>query len=267
MKRVELVGSSGTDVPAQLEVRGVGKQYGGVHALSDLTLTFQIGEIRGLLGPNGAGKTTLFDILAGAQRPSCGSVLLDGIDITNRSPTWRARSGIRRTFQRQQVFGWLSVEDNVLAAQEWAGGGGGVAADLLALPGRRRVERERRAEVDEILSRLGLADQRQQLASHLPIGGTRLLELARALVGAPRVLLLDEPTSGLEPHETAKLGEVLHELRAQGECTIVLVEHDVSFVMAHVDQVTVLDRGYLVAEGAPSTIQNDSSVRSLYLGT
>lgn len=267
MKRTNPVGLTSPDAPAHLEVRGVGKQYGGVQALSDISLTFRIGEIRGLLGPNGAGKTTLFDILAGAQRPSCGSVLLDGIDITHRSPTWRARSGIRRTFQRQQVFGWLSVEDNVLAAQEWAGGGGGIAADLLGLSVRRRVERRRRAQVDEILTRLGLSDQRQQLAGHLSIGGTRLLELARALVGVPRVLLLDEPTSGLEPHETARLGEVLHELRAQEACTIVLVEHDVSFVMAHVDQVTVLDRGCLVAEGDPSTIQNDPSVRALYLGT
>src|ERR1700755_1147659 len=125
-----------------LEAKDIVVRFGGVHALRGVDLTVEPGEVCGLIGPNGAGKTTLFDVLSGTTLPTSGTVRLDGIDVTRRSATWRARHGLRRTFQRQQIFGSLSVEDNVLAALEWHGGGGGLAGDLLGLPSRRRRERE-----------------------------------------------------------------------------------------------------------------------------
>ena len=129
---------------ATLSAAGVSVRFGGVTAVADVSIDARAGEVLGLIGPNGAGKTTLFDVLSGIRSPTSGRIVYEGADITKRSPTWRSRHGIRRTFQRQQMFGWLSVEDNVLVALEWRGGGGGLLADLAGLPTRRRRERERR---------------------------------------------------------------------------------------------------------------------------
>jgi branched-chain amino acid transport system ATP-binding protein len=254
-----------SDEPA-LDVRGVTVRFGGVFALRSVDLALAHGEIRGLIGPNGAGKTTLFDCIAGINRPTEGSIRFRGEDITRRSPVWRSRHGMRRTFQRQQVFGWLSVEDNVLAALEWRGGGGGTVADLTRMPTRARREAERRARVDEVLEMCGLVDVRAQHASSLPIGQARLLEMARAIVDRPSLLLLDEPTSGLAERETMRLGELVRTIRVETGCSVLLVEHDVAFVMAHCDRVSVLDLGEVLAEGPPEAIAADAAVRSAYLG-
>jgi branched-chain amino acid transport system ATP-binding protein len=249
-----------------LEARGVSVRFGGVTALRSVSLTFPRGSIHGLIGPNGAGKTTLFDTLSGITPASDGRVFLDGRDITGRSPTWRSRHGIRRTFQRQQTFGWLSVEDNLLCALEWHGGGGGLVADLVAAPSRRRIEQRRRGRVEEVLALCGLTRLRSVLAGNLPIGGARIVEIARAIVDDPRMLLLDEPTSGLEEPEVERVGELIRQVRDAEGCGIVLVEHDIGFVMRECETITVLNLGEVLAQGRPAEIGSDADVMAAYLG-
>ncbi|MBN2624905.1 MAG: ABC transporter ATP-binding protein [Acidimicrobiales bacterium] len=248
-----------------LAVDGVTKRYGGIIALEDVSLTVGAGEVVGLIGPNGAGKTTLFDIVSGVQAPSAGTVRLDGRAITTTSPERRARAGIRRTFQRVQLYGHLSVEDNILTATEWRGGGGGLLADLVGAPTRARRERERRARVASVMEAVGIADLAPLPAGSLPIGQARLVELARAVVDEPRVLLLDEPASGLADHEAERFAAQVARLRAS-DVAVVLVEHDVGFVMGQCDRVVVLDLGRVLAEGSPTEIQQHPAVRAAYLG-
>lgn len=245
-----------------LGVEGVSVAFGGVRALEGVSFEVPRGQVCGVIGPNGAGKTTLFDVVSGLRRPSAGRVRVAGADVTRWSALRRARGGVRRTFQRTQVFGGLSVRDNVLAALDWHGGGGGMVADLAGWPGRRRLERERRERVAEVLELCGLGGSGDAYADSLPVGQRRLVELARALVDRPRVLLLDEPTSGLDAEQTARLGEILRGLST----TILLVEHDMGFVMGVCDRLVVLDLGRVIAAGAPAEVRADPSVRAAYLG-
>ncbi|MFJ9592261.1 ABC transporter ATP-binding protein [Streptomyces virginiae] len=245
---------------------GVGVRFGGVRALSGVDLGIRAGEVCGLIGPNGAGKTTLFDVLSGIRRPDRGRVLLDGADITRRSPVWRARHGMRRTFQRQQLFGQLTVADNVLVAQEWRGGGGGPAADLLALPSRRARERTRRLRTERVLADCGIGTLGTSYAGGLPVGQARMVELARAVADPPRVLLLDEPASGMSAPERERLAAVVRRLAAQDGCAVLLVEHNVAFVMDLCTRVVVLDLGTVLAEGTPAEVRADPLVREAYLG-
>lgn len=256
----------GADRQPVLQARDITVSFGGVRALAAVNATFYPGEVCGLIGPNGAGKTTFFDCLSGVRTPTSGTIAFDGVDITRRSATWRAQHGIRRTFQRQQTFGWLSVEDNVLVALEWRGGGGGLAADLVAFPSRVSVETERRKRVDQVLDLCGIVDLRNEPAANLPIGRARMVEMARAIVDRPRVLLLDEPTSGLEESETEHLGEVMQRARAEEGCAVVLVEHDVGFVMRQCDRIVVLNLGSVIADDVPEVIRNDAAVGAAYLG-
>jgi branched-chain amino acid transport system ATP-binding protein len=248
-----------------LSIRLVGKRFGGLTALKDVSLDVVGGEVCGLIGPNGAGKTTLFDIVSGVTTPTSGTVVIDGRDVTHQLPERRARSGVRRTFQRVQLYGRLSVEDNVLTAMEWHGGGGGLLADLVAAPGRRRREAERRRQATTVLEACGLSDLRGAMAGSLPIGQARLVELARAIADHPRLLLLDEPTSGLSAQEASRFGEQIQRLKQEG-VAIVLVEHDVGFVMGQCDRVVVLNLGTILAEGTPDQIQSHVEVREAYLG-
>ncbi|MEV4475715.1 ABC transporter ATP-binding protein [Nonomuraea sp. NPDC049504] len=245
-----------------LAVDGVSVAFGGVKALDQVSFEVEEGVVCGVIGPNGAGKTTLFDVVSGLGRPVEGRVRVDGRDVTGLPPVRRARAGVRRTFQRTQVFGRLTVEDNVLAALDWHGGGGGLAADLVGLPARRRLERDRRERVAEVLELCGLDGQREAYAAALPVGGRRLVELARALADRPRLLLLDEPTSGLDAAQTARLAEVVRSL----ETTVLLVEHDMGFVMDVCDRIVVLDLGRVIAAGPPAEIREDPVVRAAYLG-
>jgi branched-chain amino acid transport system ATP-binding protein len=254
------------DGTAVLETRAVSVRFGGVSALDGVDLAFAPSEMCGLIGPNGAGKTTLFDVLSGVRAPASGEVVLDGAAVTGRSATWRARHGLRRTFQRQQTFGALSVADNLLVALEWRGGGGGLAGDLVRLPARADHERRRRDRVDEVVEQCDLADVRDVPAGRLPIGRARMVELARAVVDPPRVLLLDEPTSGLEDAEADRLVEVVHDVRDRHGTAVVLVEHDVGLVMRACDRVVVLHLGAVLADGPPAEVRADPAVRAAYLG-
>jgi branched-chain amino acid transport system ATP-binding protein len=248
-----------------LVLHEVSKSFGGVRALDAVSFGVERGEVCGLIGPNGAGKTTLFDIISGVQAPTSGRVEIDGVDVTGEAPELRARAGVRRTFQRAQLYGNLSVEDNVLTALEWRGGGGGLVADLVGAPARRRLERDRREQIDVVLDQCGLTAWRGAPAGTLPIGQARLVELARAIADQPQLLLLDEPTSGLSPTELACFTERIDELR-RSDLAMVLVEHDMSFVMAQCSRVVVLDLGKVIADGTPAEVQADEQVRSIYLG-
>jgi ABC-type branched-subunit amino acid transport system ATPase component len=260
------MGTPHAEERAALALEGVSVRFGGIRALVDVSFSVPPGEVMGLIGPNGAGKTTLFDAISGVRVPDEGRVFLGGTDMTKANAITRARWGLRRTFQRVQTFGWLTVEDNVLSALEWEGGGGGLMADLVAFPTRRRREKQRRAKVEAVLEQCGLDAVRTEPAGSLPIGLARMVEVARALISGPKVLMLDEPSSGLDEREAERLGERIGALRATGECAVVLVEHDVGFVMEQCDRIVVLDLGQVLATGTPEEIQTNAAVRAAYLG-
>jgi branched-chain amino acid transport system ATP-binding protein len=253
-------------LPDGLEVRGVGVSFSGIVALRNVSLQVRRGEVLGLIGPNGAGKTTLFDIVSGLRQPEYGTIVFDGVDITSHSALKRSRAGMRRTFQRQQVFARLTVEDNLLIATEWQGGGGGILADFVALPLRRRIEKRRREAIKEVMEMCGLTSWSKTMAGSLPIGTARMVELGRALAEMPSALLLDEPTSGLGDREVERLSAVIRRLKAQQTCAILLVEHDITFVMSHSDRIGVLRLGEVLAQGTPREIQANPEVRNAYLG-
>lgn len=245
---------------AVLTVQGVSVRFGGLHALDDVDLDVQAGRITGLIGPNGAGKTTLFNVLSGLLAPFAGRVRLEDQDITAWSPHRRGRAGIARTFQRLELFGRMTVQENLVAAWESAHPG--------AIFGRGRPERRRRvAEVTELL---GLGPITPRTAGELPTGLGRMVELGRALCTDPCALLLDEPSSGLDVGETHHFATVLRQLVAGTDgkrpLGILLVEHDMSLVMEVCDTITVLDFGRRIARGTPSEIQKDPAVRAAYLG-
>ncbi|MFE5908983.1 ABC transporter ATP-binding protein [Streptomyces wedmorensis] len=237
-----------------LHASGIDVRFGGVHALRGVTVSVRPGEICGLIGPNGAGKTTLFDVLSGMRRPDAGAIAYDGTDITRRPPAWRARHGIRRTFQRQQLFGQLTVTDNLVVAQDWRGG-------VRPSAGRHR---QRAAAV---LHDCGLDTLAGSYAGGLPVGQARMVELARALADPPRVLLLDEPASGTTPEERRRLASLIRRTATDDDCAVLLVEHNVAFVMDLCSRVVVLDLGHVLAEGTPAEIHANPAVREAYLGT
>jgi branched-chain amino acid transport system ATP-binding protein len=251
---------------AVLTLTDINVRFGGIAALNGVSLHAEAGEVVGIIGPNGAGKTTLFDVVSGIREPNDGRVVLDGNDVTRTSAVQRSRRGLRRTFQRVQTFGWLTVEDNVLTALEWHGGGGGMLADLVASPTRRSRERKRRQRADDVIQRCGLESMRKELAGSLPIGIARMVEFARAIVDEPKLLLLDEPASGLDESEAERLGAQIDAVRDETGCAILLVEHNAGFVMEHSDRVIVLDLGAVLAEGLPDEIQQNQQVRDAYLG-
>lgn len=251
---------------AVLSLDDIVVRFGGVTAVDGVSFSLAAGEVCGLSGPNGAGKTTLFDVISGVRSPNSGRVTLSEHDVTSQSPVKRARAGIRRTYQQVQTFGWLSVADNVLAGLDWHGGGGGVAADLIAFPTRRRRERGRRARVDEVLELCGLTAIADTPTAALPIGQARMVELARAIVDPPTLLLLDEPNSGLDEDESRALAARVQSIAADASCALVLVEHDVDFVMSNCHRIVVLQQGTTIADGTPAEIQGNAAVRLAYLG-
>ena len=230
-----------------LEVSGVSVRFGGRLALDAVDFAADAGSVTGLIGPNGAGKTTLFNVICGMQPPEHGRVRIDGHDVTKLAPFKRSRRGLARTFQRLELFGLLTVRENV----------------RLAADAGRRSRPD--AVADELLERLGITDLGSQRADRLPTGQARIVELARAMATEPKVLLLDEPASGQDEHETAAFRAVVREVAATG-VAVVLVEHDIQLVMDVCNTIHVLDLGRVLASGTPAEVQRDQNVLAAYLG-
>jgi branched-chain amino acid transport system ATP-binding protein len=242
---------------ALLEVEQLSVSFGGVLALHLVDLDVAAGQATGLIGPNGAGKTTLFNAICGLQPIGRGSIGLDGRDITSVAPHKRARLGIARTFQRLEVFGSMSVRDNVRVAAD-------VRRSWLGRRQRSATTPEDRTE--QILDRVGLRAVADDLVDSLPTGLARLVEVGRALASEPSVLLLDEPSSGLSAEETDAFASLLEDLAAEG-LAILLVEHDVELVMRVCARIHVLDFGRIIAAGTPAEIRGNELVQMAYLGT
>ncbi len=242
---------------ALLEVEQIVVRFGGVRALDDVDLAVEPAAVTGLIGPNGAGKTTLFNVICGLQPAESGHVRLGEVGLDGRSPHQRARLGIARTFQRLEVFGSMTVRDNLRVAAEvrrsWS------RAERRSLP--RPEDR-----ADELLERVGLLEVAHARVDALPTGLARLVEVGRALATDPQALLLDEPSSGLDESETDAFAVLLEGLASEG-LAILLVEHDVDLVMRVCTRLHVLDFGRIIAVGTPAEIQRDTVVQSAYLGT
>ena len=234
---------------ALLEVDDVHVRFGGVIAVNGASFDVEEGKIVGLMGPNGAGKTTLFNVITGLQDPTSGRVRFDGKDLNGVAPRQRALSGIGRTFQRLEVFGSLSVGDNIR-----------VAAEMRGLDSPDKVR-------DELLDRVGLRAFAAMTADAVPTGIARLTELARALACNPRMLLLDEPSSGLSEAETDDFATLIRSLAEDDGRSVLIVEHDVELVLGLCSTIHVLDFGTIIASGPPAMIQADSRVQDAYLGT
>jgi branched-chain amino acid transport system ATP-binding protein len=243
---------------ATLVVEDVSVNFGGLRALSDVSIDASAGRVTGLIGPNGAGKTTLFNIISGMQAPTAGRVLLKGRDLRRLPTHKRARLGLGRTFQRLELFTDLSVRDNLRVAAEIRNRWG------LGLPGQRI---NASVETDRILDLVGLRKFADVEVSAIPTGKARVVELGRALMTRPKVLLLDEPASGQTEEETEEFGALLRRLARDDGLAVLLVEHDMALVMAVCDHLHVLDFGQIIAAGPPSEVRADPAVLDAYLGS
>jgi ABC-type branched-subunit amino acid transport system ATPase component len=248
---------------ATLEIADVSKSYAGVLALAEIDMRVEPGTVHALIGPNGAGKSTFINIVAGLYAADSGSIRIDGVDVTGESAHRRARLGLARTFQNLQVIQGVSVLDNVMLglAPERS-----LARDFLRWLAGDGHEREERAQAMAILDYLGIAHLAAMRPKDLSYGHRKLVELARAMAQKPRIMLLDEPVAGLNAQEAAAITKVVAKLRERG-ITILLVEHNMDFVMGVSDRVTVLDFGHRIAEGSPTEVQKNPDVIRAYLGT
>jgi ABC-type branched-subunit amino acid transport system ATPase component len=253
--------------PPILAAVDVTVRFGGVMALDQVSLAVPRGSTIGLVGPNGAGKTTLFGVLSGLLRPRSGRVTMDGADVTRRTPNWRAARGLSRTFQRMELFTELTVREHLVVARRVREGRQrffGFFRDLVGL-GERPGPGEEEA-VEAVLELLGLQTVADRPAVSVPLGTGRLVEVGRALAADPVVMLLDEPSSGLDAHETEQLGDALRRVRQERAVALVLVEHNVEFVLDLSDRVTVLDFGRVLTEGTPDEVRDSPEVQEAYFG-
>jgi len=250
---------------ALLEINGISKSFGGVHAVRTVSFSLMPGSITGLIGPNGAGKTTLFNLITGVLPPDCGNVVFDGRTTHHTKIHKLVHRGISRTFQNVELFESMTVLENVLVGQ-YTQTHCGMWGSILRLPWVLQEERQARQKSMELLEFVGLESFADNLSSDLPFGWQRLLELARALAAKPKLLLLDEPAAGLNIVETTQLGQLINKVRASG-ISVLLVEHDMSLTMEISDKIVVLDQGSKIAEGPPREIQANDAVIKAYLGT
>ena len=250
---------------AMLEVKNLGISFGGLRAVNNFDIKIEKGQLYGLIGPNGAGKTTVFNLLTGVYRPDTGSVVLDGTNITGKKTIEINKAGIARTFQNIRLFGQLSVLDNVKAGlhnhHSYS-----TLAGIFRLPSYRRVEKEMDERAMELLHVFELDEDVNTLASNLPYGKQRKLEIARALATDPKLLLLDEPAAGMNPNETQALMDMIRFVRDHFDMTILLIEHDMRLVSGICEELSVLNFGEILAQGKTTDVLNNPQVITAYLG-
>ncbi len=246
-----------------LSIEKILKEYDGIQALDRVSLQMEKGSIKGLIGPNGAGKSTLFHLISGVEKPDSGKIYFKGKEISSLEPHERSALGIGRTFQTLQVWGNMTVVENIMAGMNRRLKGGYLSCGL-RLPWIRKSEKDALNEAKEILDSLGLLGKWESLASQLPYGKQKLLELGRALAMKPELLLLDEPASGLTLSEIEHLSQHISQVRQEG-VTVFIVEHHMGMVMEIADEIAVLHNGQLIAEGRPETIKKNPRVIEAYL--
>lgn len=249
-----------------LAIKAIGKSFGGLIALNNVGFSVDGGSISALIGPNGAGKTTLLNIISGIFPPDTGEISFSGTIISKLPATRIARAGISRTFQQVELFGDMTVLENVMVGR-YSRTRSGFISSGLRLPFVRKEEKETRDRSLEILDYIGLGSRKDELASNLPLGEQRILEIGRALATEPGLLLLDEPAAGLNIRETRGLGDMIVRLRDEKKITILLVEHDMDLVMQISNKITVLNFGEVIAHGTPLEVQKNQAVIAAYLGT
>lgn len=248
-----------------LKVQNLGISFGGLRAVDNFNITIERGQLYGLIGPNGAGKTTIFNLLTGVYKPSEGSILLDGEDITGKRTTDINKAGIARTFQNIRLFKKMSVLDNVKAGLHNTHSYSTIEG-IFRLPRYFKVEKEMNERAVELLKVFDLDGEKDYLASNLPYGKQRKLEIARALATNPKLLLLDEPAAGMNPNETKELMDTIRFVRDNFDMTILLIEHDMKLVAGICEELTVLNFGQVLAQGETSEVLHNPQVITAYLG-